>query len=203
MCFSAAVSLEEVANALKPVPEDAAAELAASYAHRQQEFLRCARDIGWVGNPDEDVSAFGECYRRLTKELTKGEIVLMPNILTNRGARMVEFEPWVPKGDHFKPSHKLNKGYVDVRIKGHTLQELRERLDYLKAKARCPKGWEAAAQDKSKYPVLRYRVGVIHGHLSADAFDAVSHIIVEALHALSDLRSWWKQEGARLLPMSP
>jgi hypothetical protein len=49
---------------------------------------------------------------------------------------------------------------------------------------------------------LRYRVGVIGGNLSADAFDAVRHIVVEALHALSDLKSWWEKAGARLLPKS-
>jgi hypothetical protein len=48
-----------------------------------------------------------------------------------------------------------------------------------------------------------YRVGVIGGDLSADAFDEVRPIVVEALQALSDLKSWWERDGARLLPLSP
>lgn len=110
-CFSAAVSLEEISDALKLEPEDAEAELAASYAHRREEFLRCARDLGWVGNPDEDVRAFGECYRGLAKQQTGGEIALTPRTLSNASARMVEFVPWA-RNDNFKPIHKLDKGLL-------------------------------------------------------------------------------------------
>ena len=201
-CFSAAVSLEEISDALESPPRDAEAELEASYAHRRGEFLRCARDPGWVGNPDEGVRAFGDCYRRLAQELTDGEIALTPRTLSNTAARMVEFVPWAP-GDNFKPFHKLDKGLLDVRVKGFTLQELRELLHDCEAQAQCPKGWKAASQGTSKYPVLRYRLGVIGGELSVDAFDEVRPIVVEALQALSDLKSWWERDGARLLPMSP
>jgi hypothetical protein len=201
-CFSAAVSIEEISDALKPEPEDAEAELAASYAHRREEFQRCARDLGWVGNPDEDVRAFGECYRGLAKELTDGEIALTPRTLTNASARMVEFVPWA-RHDNFKPFHKLDKGLLDVRVIGFYLEELHEQLHACEAQTRCPKGWKAASQGTSKYPVLRYRVGVIGGDLSAHAFDAVRPIVVKALDALSDLKSWWEQDGARLLSMSP
>ena len=196
--FSAAVSLEEIAETLKSVPGDVGAELAASYAHRREEFLRCARDVGWVGNPNEDVSAFGDCYRRLAEEVTGGEIALTPRTLTNASARMVEFVPWAPH-DNFKPFHKLDKGVLDVRVKGLSLQELRERLDSRGVRERCPEGWKAAEQGKSAYPVLRYRVGVIGGDLSADAFGTAQPIVSEALQALSDLRSWWEREGDRLL----
>jgi hypothetical protein len=202
-CFCASVSLEEISDALKSAPEDAEAELADSYAHRREEFLRCAKDIGWVGNPDENVRAFGECYRRFAIELTGGEITLTPSTLTNATARMVEFVPWAPK-DNFKPFHKLDKGFIDVRVKGFSLQELRERVDGPETRGRCPKGWKVAAQNtRSAYPVLRYRVGAIGGDLSMEAFDTVRHIVAEALHALSDLKSWWEQEGARLLPILP
>ncbi len=201
-CFCASISLEEISDALKSAPEDAEAELAASYSHRREEFLRCARDLGWVGNPDEDVRAFGECYRGLAKELTDGEIALTPRTLTNASARMVEFVPWA-RHDNFKPFHKLDKGLLDVRVKGFSLEELREHLHSCESQARCPKGWKAASQGTSKYPVLRYRVGVIGGDLSAAAFDAARPIVVEALDALSDLKSWWEKDGARLLPMLP
>ena len=201
-CFSASVSLEEISDALKSAPEDAKAELAASYAHRREEFLRRAKDIGWVGNPDEGVFAFGECYRRLAEELTGGEITLTPGTLANATARMVEFVPWALR-DNFKPFHKLDKGFLDVRVKGFSLGELREQLHACEAHARCPKGWKAASQGNSKYPVLRYRVGVIGGDLSANAFYVVRPIVVEALDALSELKSWWEQDGARLLSMSP
>lgn len=200
-CFSAAVSLEEISEELNSVSKDAEAELTASYAHRRGEFLRCARDPGWVGNPDEDVRAFGDCYRRLAQEVTGGAIALTPNTLTNASARMVEFMPWA-RHDNFKAFHKLDKGLLDVRVKGFSLLELRERLHACEAQARCPKGWTPAEQGKSNYPVLSYRVGVIGGDLSADAFDEVRPIVVDALQALSDLKSWWERDGARLLPMS-
>jgi hypothetical protein len=196
--FCAAVSLEEIAETLKSAPEDAGAELAASYAHRREEFLRCARDVGWTGNPSEDVRAFGDCYRRLAAEMTGDEITLTPKTLTNASTRMVEFVPWAPH-DNIKPFHKLDKGLLDVRVKGFSLQELRERLESNAARARCPEGWKAAEQGKSVYPVLRYRVGVIGGDLSEEAFDTAQPIVVEALQALSDLRSWWEREGERLL----
>jgi hypothetical protein len=201
-CFSAAVSLEEISDALESAPQDAQAELAASYAHRRGEFLRCARDPGWVGNPDEDVRAFGDCYRRLAQEVTGGEIALTPNTLTNASARMVEFMPWA-RHDNFKAFHKLDKGLLDVRVKGFSLLELRERLHACEAQARCPKGWTPAEHGKSNYPVLSYRVGVIGGDLSAVAFDEVRPIVVEALQALCDLKSWWERDGARLLTLSP
>jgi hypothetical protein len=196
--FCAAVSLEEIAETLKSVPEDAGAELAASYAHRREEFLRCARDVGWTGNPSEDVRAFGDCYRRLAEEVTGGEIALTPRTLTNASARMVEFVPWAAH-DNLKPFHKLDKGVLDVRVKGFSLQELRERLASHEVRERCPEGWKAAEQGKSAYPILRHRVGVIGGDLSADAFDAAQPIVSEALQALSELRSWWEREGERLL----
>ena len=46
-------------------------------------------------------------------------------------------------------------------------------------------------------------ITVIGGDLSADAFDEVRPIVVEALQALSDLKSCWERDSARLLPMSP
>lgn len=199
--FNAAVSLEEISEALKPSRKDAEAELAASYAHRRDEFLRCARDLGWVGNPDENVRAFGECYRGLAKELTDDEIALTPHTLTNASARIVEFVPWA-QHDNFKPFHKLDKGLLDVRVKGFSLEELRKQLHSCKSQARYPKGWKAASQDTSRYPVLRYRVSVIGGDLSADTFNSFRSIVVEVLNALSDLKSWWEQDGVRLLPMS-
>jgi hypothetical protein len=199
-CFSAAVSLEEIADALRSAPKDARAELAASYAHRRKEFQMCARDSGWVGNPDKDVRAFGDRYRRLAKEVTGGEIALTPNSLTNASARMVEFDPWA-EHDNLKPFHKLDKGFLDVRVKGYPLQQMRERLDALEPQSQCPKGWEASVQGTSKYPVLRYRVGPIKGALSAEAFDAVQPIVVEALRALADLKSWWERVGVSRLPV--
>ena len=197
-CFSAAVSLEEISGALKSTPKDAKVELAASYAHRREEFLRCAKDSGWVGNPDENVRAFGECYRDLAEKLTGGEIALTPKSLTNASVSTVEFKPWA-EHDNFKPFHKYGKGLVDVRVKDLTVQELREQLDSFGARARCPEGWTAAAQDSGPYPVLRYRVGVIRSSLSADAFDEVRPIIAEALQALSGLKSWWERHGAKRL----
>ena len=126
--FSAAVSLEEIADALKSVPGGAAAELAASYAHRRKEFLRCANDSGWTGNPDDDVRAFGDRYRELAKELTGDEIALTQKSLTNKTPRLVEFEKWAPH-DNIKPFHKHRQGLVDVRVRDFTLPELRECLD--------------------------------------------------------------------------
>jgi hypothetical protein len=196
--FSAALSLEEISHALETPPSDASAELAASYAHRRDEFLRCARDPGWVGNPSGDVRAFGDRYRRLAKEVTHGEIALTPKTLSNARARMVEFDPWA-EHDNLKPFHKLDQGFLDVRVKDLSLQELRERLEAARAQATLPEGWGAAKQTASKYPVLRYQVGVIGGDLSADAFDAVQEVIVEALQALADLKSWYDQHGARWL----
>ena len=196
--FSAAVSLEEISNALETPPSEASVELAASYAHRRDEFLRCARDPGWVGNPSGDVSAFGDRYRRLAKEVTPGEIALTPKTLSHAGARMVEFDPWA-EHDNAKPFHKLDQGFLDVRIKDLSLQELRERLEALEALAPLPKGWKADKQRASKYPVLRYQVDVIGGDLSAAAFEAVRPIIAEALRALADLKSWWDHYGAKRL----
>ena len=196
--FSAAVSLEEIADALEAPPSEASAELAASYAHRREEFLRCARDPGWVGNPSGDVRTFGDRYRRLAREVTRGEIALTPKTLSHAGARMVEFEPWA-EHDNVKPFHKLDKGLLDVRVKDLTLQELRERLQAAEARAPLPKGWKADRQGASKYPVLRYRLDVIGGDLSADAFDAARPIIAEGLQALADLKSWWDQHGVKWL----
>jgi len=196
--FSAAVSLEELSGALESPLKDAKAELAASYAHRREEFLRCARDIGWVGNPDEGVRAFGDLYRQLAQAETGGELALTPRTLTNASARMVEFVPWAAH-DNFKPFHKLDKGLVDVRVKGFSLHELRERLEAPGAQTTCPEGWTPAAQGKSKYPVLRYRVGVVGGALSADSFEQAQPVIVEALRALCSLKSWWVKDGAKLL----
>jgi hypothetical protein len=115
---------------------------------------------------------------------------------------MVEFGPWA-RHDNFKPFHKFDKGLLDVRVKGSSLEELREQIHACEAQARCPKGWKVALQSTSKCPVLRYRVGVILGDLSANAFDTARPILVEALNALSGLKSWREQDGARQLVMSP
>ena len=178
------------------------AELAASYAHRREEFLRCARDLGWVGNPDEDVRAFGECYRRLAKELTDGEIALTPSTLTNASARMVEFVPGLHMTTSSRSTNSI-RAFLMFGSRASPWMSCASGSMSWKLERRCPKGWKAALQDTSKYPVLRYRVGVIGGDLSAAAFDAVRPIVVEALDALSDLNSWWEQDGARLLPLSP
>ena len=195
--FSAAVTLEEIAEALRP-PKGAGPELTASYAHRREEFLRCARDPGWVGNPDEGVRAFGDLYRRLAEEVTGGEVALTPRTLSNAAARMVEFVPWAAH-DNLKPFHKLDKGLLDVRVKGFSLAELRERLDSAGSRERCPEGWQAAAQGTSKYPVMRRRVGMIGGQLSGEAFEEVRPTVVEALEALASLKSWWERRGEKLL----
>lgn len=200
--FSAAVSLEEIAEALKSAPAQASPELAASYAHRRSEFLRCASASGWTGNPDDDVRAFGNCYRQLAEELTGGEIALTPKSLTNKAPRLVEFEKWAPH-DNIKPFHKHRQGLVDVRIRDFTLGELQECLDSFGPQARCPKGWTAAAQDTGEFPVLRYRVRTISGPLSAEAFDDVQPILAEVLQALSQLKTWWARHAAKRLLRPP
>lgn len=141
-------------------------------------------------------------YRDLAQELTGAEIALTPNTLRNASARIIEFVPWASH-DSSKPFHKLGKGLLDVRVKGLSLQELRQRLHACEAQARCPRGWKVASQNTSKYPVLRYSVSAIGGGLSADPFDAVRPIVVAALDALTDLKSWWEQDGDKLLPMTP
>jgi hypothetical protein len=95
-CFSAAVSLEEISGTLKFTPKDAKAELAASYAHRREELLRCAKDSGWVGNPNEDVRAFGECYRDLAEKLTGGKSLLRRGRHINS---LAVYHPSSPHGD--------------------------------------------------------------------------------------------------------
>jgi hypothetical protein len=130
--------------------------------------------------------------------VTHGEIALTPKTLSNAGARMVEFDPWA-EHDNLKPFHKLDQGFLDVRVKDFTLRELRELLEVPQVQATIPKGWKAAEQKARKYPVLRYQVDVIGGDLSADAFDAVQPVIAEGLRALADLKLWCDQHGARWL----
>jgi hypothetical protein len=201
--FSAAVSLEEIAEALRRVPEGADAELAASYAHRREEFLRCARDPGWTGNPDEGVQAFGDRYRALVAELTGGKLRLTDGTLQNRSVTTIEFEKWLPD-DNFKPLYKFRDGWVDVRVMYFTLRELDQALGSFGPRARCPRGWSAAEQKSTKkYPVLRYEVLPITGPLSADAFDETRRILVEVVDELSRLKSWWERHGKKRLVRPP
>ena len=201
--FTAKVTLEEIAEALKGVPEGAGAELAASYAHRRQEFLRCARDSGWVGNPDEGVRAFGDCYRALAAELSGGTIALTDGTLRNASVTIIEFEKWTPE-DNFKPLYKFREGCVDVRVAGFAVGELGEALDSFGAGTRCPEGWSAATQKTSKkYPVLRRSVPAISGPLSAEAFDEFRPVLAQVVEELSELKSWWERHGAKRLVKPP
>lgn len=187
--FSAAVSLEEMAKVLAVASQSATGELQVSYKHRSEVFETLARDPGWVGNPNVDVGAFGDCYRALAAELAGDRVELTAATLRNAAANVVEFRPWAP-GDDQKPFHKLREGVLDVRLKGWRLGKLSARLSSLSRRRRPPKGWEAAAQKTSSYPVLRYRVESVEGQLSAELFESTRPAIVPAVRALSSLREW-------------
>jgi hypothetical protein len=198
--FTGAVSLEELAAALNgnpPTGADAETMLAASYHHRKEEFRRCAGPPD-SGGTDPFAVAFGTAYKELALHRNNGLVQISPGSMTRERTTEIDFMAWTKDGSPaFQPYHKLDLGFVDFRVPGYSLQQLRLLLAAVPAGASPPKGWYPSRQTtKRSHSVLRFEVPKREGR---PCFDEFSEVAEKALDALAELRRWWERDGDRLL----
>jgi hypothetical protein len=199
--FHASVPVEELAKALTVAAErldrdGAEGELRRSYVFRSQELLRYASDPGYLGNPDEQVAAFGVLYRQLLTEVAGTRLSMTPNSLRNRTAGFASITgPGLGAGRLL--IHKLNWGWVDLMLRDGTLAEYESRIGAAGPKNSPPPGWEVERQKTGKGPVLRLRVDPVNPQTSLA--DDAEPVIRQAISAISTLGQWLATDGGRIL----
>jgi hypothetical protein len=199
--FDVAVAVEELADALTNAAErldrdGAVGELRMSYLFRAQQLLRYASDPGYVGNPDEQVTAFGLMYRRLLSDLAGNRLYLSPRSLQNQTAGFASITG--PALGHGRTViHKLNWGWVDLMLRGGTLTQFQDRIAGVDSDQAPPPGWVVQPQKTGKDPVLRLTLKPLNPKTSVA--EVAAPVIVQAVNDILALGQWLARCGERVL----
>ena len=199
--FHASVPVEDLAAALDRAAdaldgEAAAQELRLSYRFRAQELRRYAHDVGYQGNPDEQVAAFGILYRRLLADVAGSTLSLKPSSLRNRTAGFASITgPALVDGNTLM--HKLNWGWLHLLLRGGTVADFQARVSSAGPDKAPPAGWLVRRQKTGKTPVLQFDVPPLNPQ-TASAEEAVP-VITQAIRQIIDLGQWLSADGMSVL----